>query len=596
MMLCTCMYHVHGYHPAMHFRTAPGSVSQDHQRYGGDRPRLNHHLSFLKSHKPRPESAKTTRHHSDVTSLPKIASDVGPLRHAESTSVLPSHVRGRSSAITDENWNNSMVNSHLSPRPRSSVRSPRPMTPTEALKRYGHRLTPYEQGEILDYPEIWYLGLDSKKIQGTSNNANHGFDDENGSYIKVLNDHVAYRYEILEVIGKGSFGQVVRAFDHMTGEEVAIKMIRNKKRFHHQAAVEVKILDLLRRKDKENIYNIIHMSDHLVFRNHLCITFELMGSNLYEVIKKNNFQGFSLASIRRIAFSLLQCLRLLYRERIIHCDLKPENILLKSKSSTSIKVIDFGSSCYDHLRVYTYIQSRFYRSPEVILGLPYSMAIDMWSLGCILAEMYTGYPLFPGENELEQLACIMEIFGLPPGSLLQQATRRRFFFDSKGNPRCITNSKGKRRRPNTRDLASVLRVNDPHFVDFIRRCLEWEPGARLTPEEAIRHPFITQESSSRHGTPQTTPTQNRHHRSSTVSTASSSDNSHNSENSRSRDDISMRLRSKTRDRERLQPIGAPDPNYIIDESSRVHRMSMSSTSITSRGEPLEGEKFLPPIL
>jgi serine/threonine protein kinase len=98
------------------------------------------------------------------------------------------------------------------------------------------------------------------------------------------------------------------------------------------------------------------------------------------------------------------------------------------RGQSSIKVIDFGSSCYEHQRVYTYIQSRFYRSPEVILGLPYSMAIDMWSLGCILAELYTGYPLFPGENEVEQLSCIIEIFNLPDSSLLADAQRRKLFF------------------------------------------------------------------------------------------------------------------------------------------------------------------------
>jgi len=80
--------------------------------------------------------------------------------------------------------------------------------------------------------------------------------------------------------------------------------------------------------------------------------------------------------------------------------------------------------------VYTYIQSRFYRAPEVILGLPYTTAIDMWSLGCIIAELHTGYPLFPGENEVEQLACIMEVFGYPPDQLLQSATRRKLFFGS----------------------------------------------------------------------------------------------------------------------------------------------------------------------
>merc|ERR1719422_948125 len=110
---------------------------------------------------------------------------------------------------------------------------------------------------------------------------------------------------------------------------IAVKIIRNKKRFHHQALVEAKILDALRRKDKENQHNIIHMIEYFYFRNHLCITFELLGMNLYELIKKHNFQGFSLSVVRRIA--ILRCLRALYDEKIIHCDLKPENILIYPK-------------------------------------------------------------------------------------------------------------------------------------------------------------------------------------------------------------------------------------------------------------------------
>lgn len=165
-------------------------------------------------------------------------------------------------------------------------------------------------------------------------------------------------------------------------------------------------------------------------------------------------------------------------------------MLLKQRGSSSIKVIDFGSSCYANQRVYTYIQSRFYRSPEVILGLTYGTPIDMWSLGCILAELYTGYPLFPGENEVEQLACLMEVLGPPPDEIINVATRRRLFFgefpriiwksviqydniaDSRGNPRCITNSKGRKRKPGSKNLAVALRCNDPLFINFISRCLE----------------------------------------------------------------------------------------------------------------------------
>ncbi|CAB3384521.1 Hypothetical predicted protein [Cloeon dipterum] len=371
-----------------------------------------------------------------------------------------------------------------------------PISSTEALKLYGSRLTQHERNEINEYPQVWYLGLDACKVHPEENGAqNGGYDDENGSYHKVLHDQIAFRYEILEVIGRGSFGQVIKALDHKTNTYVAIKIIRNKKRFHHQALVEVKILDHLRKKDREGTNNIIHMLEYFYFRNHLCITFELMSLNLYELIKKNNYQGFSLNLIQRFTKSLVHCLRLLFRENIIHCDLKPENVLLKQRGSTGIKVIDFGSSCYTHHRVFTYIQSRFYRSPEVILGLPYGTPIDMWSLGCILAELYTGYPLFPGENEMEQLACVMEILGLPPKSVLAAATRRRLFFDSKGQPRCITNSKGRKRKPSSKDLSSAIRCSDRLFVDFISQCLEWDASKRMTPDEASKHPWLNQSGS-----------------------------------------------------------------------------------------------------
>uniref|UniRef100_A0A8C7F4Y2 dual-specificity kinase n=1 Tax=Oncorhynchus kisutch TaxID=8019 RepID=A0A8C7F4Y2_ONCKI len=369
---------------------------------------------------------------------------------------------------------------------------------TEVLKAFKDRLTEHEQEEVMDYSEVWYLGLDARKMKGSpSLPHNSGYDDESGGYLKVAHDHIGFRFEVLEVIGKGSFGQVLKCLDHKTTELVAIKVIRNKKRFHHQAMVELKILDALRRKDRDNQHNVIHMKEHFYFRNHLCISFELLGVNLYELLKKNHFQGFSQILVRRFAYSLLKCLQMLHKEKIIHCDLKPENILLSHKGQGNIKVIDFGSSCYEQQRVYTYIQSRFYRSPEVLLGHPYSMAIDMWSFGCILAELLTGFPLFPGESEMEQIACIMEVLGMPPTDFLSTATRKRQFFDSKGNPRNITNSKGRKRRLNSKDLASALKTNDPLFLDFIKRCLTWDPKKRMTPDEAMQHEWIQETRSSK---------------------------------------------------------------------------------------------------
>ncbi|KAH8273950.1 hypothetical protein KR044_004944 [Drosophila immigrans] len=372
-----------------------------------------------------------------------------------------------------------------------------PMTPLEVVRKFCNYLTDMEFVELNAYKEVWYFGQHASKNY-TANATNMGFDDDNGNYKIIEHDHIEYRYEILEVIGKGSFGQVIRALDHKTNTHVAIKIIRNKKRFLNQAVVELNILDELREKDADGSHNVIHMLEYTYFRKHLCITFELMSLNLYELIKKNNYNGFSMSLIRRFCNSIVKCLRLLYKENIIHCDLKPENILLKQRGSSSIKVIDFGSSCYVDRKIYTYIQSRFYRSPEVILGLQYGTAIDMWSLGCILAELYTGFPLFPGENEVEQLACIMEVLGLPPKVLISVARRRRLFFDSRDAPRCITNTKGRKRTPGSKKLSQIVHCQDHYFIDFLQRCLEWDPAERMTPDEAAHHEFLQPSASSRH--------------------------------------------------------------------------------------------------
>ena len=390
----------------------------------------------------------------------------------------------------------------------ASVHKPKHLTPEQAVKLYSSKLSVVEQQEIPEYSQVYFVGQHAKKRQGIPGGPNNsGFDDDAGSYQMVPHDHIAYRYEVLKVLGKGSFGQVLKVYDHKTQQHIALKIVRNEKRFHKQAVEEIRILEHLKKQDKDNTHNIVHLYDHFNFRNHVCITFELLSMNLYELIKKNKFQGFSLALVRKFAHSILMCLDALYRNRIIHCDLKPENILLKQPGRSGVKVIDYGSSCYEHQKIYTYIQSRFYRAPEVILGGKYGMPIDMWSFGCILAELLTGYPLFPGEDEGDQLGTMMEVLGLPPQKLLDNCKRMRMFFSSKGHPRYCTASQnpdgsisyagGRSRRgkyrgpPNSKELSRALRgCDDPLFLDFLGRCLEWDPAARMTPPQALRHGWL----------------------------------------------------------------------------------------------------------
>ncbi|KAI8842727.1 dual specificity tyrosine-phosphorylation-regulated kinase 4-like protein, partial [Chytriomyces cf. hyalinus JEL632] len=369
-----------------------------------------------------------------------------------------------------------------------------PLSPETTIQYYRELLTPFELHEIYQYPHIYFagaMGIDKvgsrMRRTGSIGTPNHqkGYDDSKGDYYITPHDHVGYRYELISILGKGSFGQVAKCFDHRTKTIVALKVIKNKKRFEKQGVVEVKVLDRLRKEDKSKTHHLVHMLDSFYFRGHLCITFELLGNSLYDWVKAGGFRGVHVGVLQSLTVQLLKCLSLLHRIKAVHCDLKPES------PRYTVKVIDFGSSCYEHERIYTYVQSRFYRSPEVLLGIDYTSAIDMWSLGCILAELHTGYPLFPGENEQEQLSCIMELKGIPPPHIVAQGSRRKYHFEqSTGNPRPVTNSKGKKRRPGTRSLSAAVRSTDAVFLDFLDKCLEWDPERRLTPEQALGHAWL----------------------------------------------------------------------------------------------------------
>lgn len=148
-----------------------------------------------------------------------------------------------------------------------------PTTPPTILQLLPNFLTKYEQSEILSYHEVYFIGLQARKTKTKiDGKLNYGYDDERGDYKIEPNDHIAYRYEILKILGSGSFGQVLHAKDHKTGKECAIKIIRNKTRFHQQALVEVEVLKLITEKDCSDNYNLVHIIDNFMFRKHMVRT------------------------------------------------------------------------------------------------------------------------------------------------------------------------------------------------------------------------------------------------------------------------------------------------------------------------------------
>lgn len=367
-----------------------------------------------------------------------------------------------------------------------------PMKGTDAIRLKNEVLTEYELREIATFEDVYFLGNPNNKIHGTVNDPNWGYDDAEYNYKIVLGDHFNYRYEVQTLLGKGSFGQVCKCLDHKTSEIVALKIIKNKAKFHKQGAVEVKVLKYLNDHDREDCQNVARILTSFTFRSHLCIIFELLSINLYEFLKLNHFQGLTLSLVKCFAIQILIALRFTASHDIVHCDLKPENILLRNPTRAAIKVIDYGSSCFTHEQIYTYIQSRFYRAPEIMMGIPYTPAIDVWSYGCILIELYTGYPIFPGESEIDQMLRIMEVLGPPPASLLQIATRKKHFFDFDDKPRLVPNSKGKVRIPGTRPLKDLIDVHDSAFIDYVSLALTWDPRERPTADMLMRHPWINE--------------------------------------------------------------------------------------------------------
>ncbi|TYH98531.1 hypothetical protein ES332_A11G002800v1 [Gossypium tomentosum] len=322
-----------------------------------------------------------------------------------------------------------------------------------------------------------------------------GFEEDKNFH--VLNSVIAGRYHVAEYLGSAAFSKAIQAHDLHAGMDVCVKIIKNKKDFFDQSLDEIKLLKYVNKHDPADKHHILRLYDYFYYREHLLIVCELLKANLYEFHKFNRESGgevyFTMPRLQSITIQCLEALQFLHGLGLIHCDLKPENILVKSYSRCEMKVIDLGSSCFETDQLCSYVQSRSYRAPEVILRLPYDKKIDVWSLGCIFAELCTGNVLFQNDSPATFLARVIGIIGpIEQGMLAKGRDTYKYF--TKNHMLYERNQETNRLEyliPKKTSLRHRMPMEDQGFVDFVAHLLEVNPKKRPTATEALKHPWLS---------------------------------------------------------------------------------------------------------
>eukprot|EP00249_Psilotum_nudum_P023172 c28770_g2_i2 orf=565-1950(-) len=295
----------------------------------------------------------------------------------------------------------------------------------------------------------------------------------------------AHRYQIQEVIGKGSYGVVCSAIDTHTGEKVAIKKINDI--FEHVSDAtrilrEIKLLRLLRHPDIVEIKHIMLPPSPREFKD-IYVVFELMESDLHQVIKAND--DLTPEHYQFFLYQLLRALKYIHTANVFHRDLKPKNVL--ANADCKLKICDFGLARValsdDPSTIFwtDYVATRWYRAPELCGSFfsKYTPAIDIWSIGCIFAEMLTGKPLFPGKSIVHQLDLMTDLLGTPsPGTIARVRNEKA--------RRYLGSMCAKQPIPFSEKFSNV----DPLAIQLLERLLAFDPKDRPTAEEALADPYF----------------------------------------------------------------------------------------------------------
>eukprot|EP01134_Creolimax_fragrantissima_P005035 CFRG5035T1 len=362
------------------------------------------------------------------------------------------------------------------------------------------------------------------RIIDSNEDGKHDYDD--GHYRHKCGERLNDKYVIKKMLGKGTFATVLECTNIQTKQSMAVKVIKNVTKYRDAAFLEIKALRELHECDAQKLEHVIHMVETFEHRKHICMVFDLLGPSLYDVLSGRSFQPMSLKIVREISIQLLLAVDYMHSLEFVHTDLKPENILLvKSYPVTvtctknnqqdtisdydlvgsRIRVIDVGSVARSDRLRYRVVSTRHYRAPEVILEMGWGKPCDMWSIGCIFIELYTGKCLFQTHENLEHLAMIEKIVAPLTKDIICRSGNigKQFFDNGKLNwPAGCSNDESfafvdKQCKPLESFRRDVNCEEEQEFMDFVRKLLCLNPDKRMTANMALRHNFTRGEVSER---------------------------------------------------------------------------------------------------
>lgn len=327
------------------------------------------------------------------------------------------------------------------------------------------------------------------------------------------------RYVVKKKVGEGSFGRVLACVVESKKLAVAVKVVKGVPRYKEHAHAEAEVLrEILRCDPGRQSYCVKLLGEFTHAVAHCCLVFELLDISLSDFMRDTDDRGLMLRDIRTIASQMLQCLNFLSAMGLTHTDIKCRNAMLKDSRGDmvphprkegqetrklrrcEIRVIDFGGAVLKKERHSRHIGTRQYRSPEVVLGLPWDEKTDVWSLGCVLLTLYTGERPFPVQSSLQHLAVMQRVIGELPKDMVRLACTGGTLpedasVDSRG---CLQLH---RKLPDeaqelldaARPLQQRILPQHGNFLKLLEALLAMQPGRRMSAEDALKHPFLTSE-------------------------------------------------------------------------------------------------------